>query len=137
MLGEQRLVGRDDVLLAALERRLDRRLGRAVLAADQLDEDGDRGIGREFHRIVEPADAGDAHAARLVALARRHARDLDRPPHRLGEPGGVRLDEVEQAGADRAEAGDAEGEWRVHAAGPITGWPFAGIGMTLCMLSGD
>ena len=49
VLGEQRLVGGDDVL-AGRQRRLHRALGGPVLAADQLDEDVDRGVGGEPRR---------------------------------------------------------------------------------------
>ena len=61
VLCEQRLVGGDDVLARA-ERRLDRILGNAVGAADQLDEHIDAGIARERDRIVEPLDAGRVDA---------------------------------------------------------------------------
>ena len=46
VLGQQRLVGGDDVLAGA-QRGLDGGFGRAVVAADQLDEDVDGRIGRE------------------------------------------------------------------------------------------
>ena len=43
VLGQQRLVGGDD-MLAGAERRLDSGLGRPVVAADQLDEHVDAGV---------------------------------------------------------------------------------------------
>ena len=70
--GEQRLVGGDH-RAADLERGADRGKRRAVLAADQLDEEVDVvGFGQR-HRIVEPCEAGeiDAAVARAGAGARR------------------------------------------------------------------
>ena len=81
VLGEQRLVGGDDVL-AGVQRRFDGSLGDAVLAADQLDEHLDRRIACERHGIVEPFDALEIDAAALVRVCaprrRRRMRDACR-----------------------------------------------------------
>ena len=79
-VGEQRLVGGDDVL-AGVERRLDRGRRRAVGAADQFDEDVVAGIARQRHRIVEPCRAGDVDAAILACdrAPKRRKSTIGRP----------------------------------------------------------
>ena len=68
MAREQRLVGGDHGL-AGRERRLDRASRRIALPAHQLDEHIDPGIGRERHRIGDPAQRLEVDAALLLARA--------------------------------------------------------------------
>jgi hypothetical protein len=56
VLGQQGLVGRHDVL-AGLQRRRTRGARHALLAADQLDEHIDAGIGRQALGLFEPGNA--------------------------------------------------------------------------------
>ena len=113
MLGHQRLVGGDHVL-ARPKRRLDRLLGNAVGAADQLDEHIDAGILGQGDRIVEPFDAGRVDAAVLALVACRYPNQFDRPAGALSEARFMRVKQVEQASADGAKAGDAQGERFLH-----------------------
>ena len=73
-IGEQRLVGGDHSL-PARERRLDRRLGGAVGAADQLDEDVDIGARGQRDRIVEPAMPRESTPRSRVRRARDRRDD--------------------------------------------------------------
>ncbi len=62
--------------------------------------------------------------------------DADLPPGPLLEPILVLIEQVEEACADGAKAGDAQGERLLH--GNVTDYrlAFCGIGITLCMVSG-
>jgi hypothetical protein len=101
MLGDQGLVGGDD-RLAGPERRLDRRLGRAIRAADQLDENvglvrlgqGDgvvepgrfemsKGRGLERERAETPVTAVRPPAG---AKSGRSERKLSRPAPTVPRP---------------------------------------------------
>ena len=89
-------------------------LGNAVGAADQLDEHVDAGILGEGDRIVEPFDAGRVDAAVLALVARGYPDQFDRPAGALSEARFMRVKQVEQARADGAKAGDAQGERLLH-----------------------
>jgi hypothetical protein len=84
MLGQQRLVGSHH-MQAAIERRLDRRIGRIAGAAHQFDEEVDAGMLCHFHGIVIPFEPGNIDATVAVAIACRDGHDLDRPPTGHGE----------------------------------------------------
>ena len=78
MRGDHRLVGGDH-RNPALERRLDRLVGHAVGAADQLDEHVDFAARRQLSRIGKEPGGAEIDAA--VALgARAHGRDKDVAP---------------------------------------------------------
>ena len=82
MLGEQRLVGGDDVA-AGLERRLDRRSRAAPsVAADQFDEDVDIGDLRQLDRVVEPLlPRRDRRRGRAVRSRAETAATTSSRPH--------------------------------------------------------
>ena len=107
-MGEQRLVGGDDVLAGA-ERRLDRLLGDALLAADQLDEDVDPGSRGERDRIGDEAEAGDVDVAVLAAdcAPRRPTISIGRPM-RSARSAPALGKEPQDPAADRAEPGEPE-----------------------------
>ena len=107
VLGEQRLVGGDDVL-AGIERRLDGGFGDAAVAAHQLDEDVDRGVLGEHNRIGEELRFL-RHRALLFGLRLGgDAGHFDAASGDIPEPASMRGQQVEQAAADGAEAGDAD-----------------------------
>src|SRR5262245_66242366 len=101
-MGEQRLVGGDD-MLAGSERRLDGLLGDALLTADQLDEHIDGGIGGKRHRVLDEAEARQVGVALLVTVSRRDGHDLDGTARARGEVALARRQEPQQAAADRSE----------------------------------
>ena len=113
VLGDQRLVGRDDGLAVA-ERRLDRGIGHAIRAADQFDKDIDVGRARQRHGIAEPGKAGEIDVARLVAALRRDRGDSDMAPRSRRQSGGLTVEKLDERGADGAKAGDAETQGRRH-----------------------
>ena len=102
--------------LPAAMRRLDQRARRPVGAADQLHHDIDRRVGGQRHRVVVPAQAGYGHAAVLRAVARRNRGDRDRPPGARGDDVGVVAQQLQHAAADRAQAGEGDGERPGHGA---------------------
>ena len=112
MAGEQRLVGGDD-RAADLERGRDGGQRRAVLAADQLDEEIDVGRLGERDRIVEPGDVREVDAAIAVARLRpQTAVTTTWRPSFFGELDAVLLEDADQRRADIAEAGDADPQRR-------------------------
>ena len=113
VLGEQRLVGGDDVL-AGVERRLDRLLGDAVRAADQLDEHVDARDRAPAPPDRRTSDAARVDAAVLALGARRDADDLQRTAGTLGQALLVQVRAAQAARADGAEAGDAQGKRLLH-----------------------
>ncbi len=118
MMGEQGLVGGDDVLAGA-ERGFDRILRDATVAADQLDKNIDRGILRERHGVIDKAEARNVGVAFLAAVERRHGHDLDRPADARGNRRSVRREEPQQPAAHRAEPGDPKFQrlrhWKIRA----------------------
>ena len=129
MPGEQRLVRRDHMLLG-MQRRLDRCLRRPVRAADQLDEHVDTRVGRQPNRIVDPAHAGERHAAILVARASGHSRHPERPTGVSRQPFAMFVQQLQQPDTNRAKPRDAEFQWLIHELA------FFAMGNTLCRLSG-
>ena len=111
MAGEQRLVGGDH-RAADLERAADGGQSRAVLAADQLDEEVDGVRLGEGHGVVEPLQARHVDAAVLGPRARAHRGDDHRAAELAGELGALLLQDAHQRGADVAEPGDADAERR-------------------------
>src|SRR4029453_5846715 len=114
MVGYQRLFGGNH-RPAGLERRLDRRLGRVSLPAHQLDEEIDvRGPGQS-HRIVMPSNAPEiVVAATLVARSRANPAEPDGRAGARRDQGLVVLQGIENAGAYRAEPGDADAQGSLH-----------------------
>ena len=107
VMGEQRLVGGDH-MLPGTEGGLDRVLGDALLAADQLDEGVDLGIAGELNRIGDEAKTGNVDIAVLVPIERGDGHDLDRPPDALAKVGAALGKEPQDPASDRAEPGEPE-----------------------------
>ena len=84
MMGEQRLVGGDD-MLAGAECGLDGVLRHAPLAAHQFDEDVDAGVLRERDRILHAAEGRDVDVRVPAMLERRHGNDLNGPTGACGD----------------------------------------------------
>ncbi|MDT4827358.1 hypothetical protein FQZ97_607030 [compost metagenome] len=115
--GEQRLVGRDHVLAGrdGLEHQL---LGDAV-AADELDDDVDVGVGDDFARIGDHLHAFAGHFAGTGGVEVGHHGDLDAAAGAAFDFFLVALEHLEGAAADRACAEQAyldgfHGRGRVH-----------------------
>ena len=111
VMGEQRLVGGDHRLAGAkcLAGEIE---GDALRAADQLDHRIDLGIGGERHRILVPAEALQIDTAVARAIARRDRLDGDLASGARAEQAPFCLSSRDHAGADGAEAGNAEFERR-------------------------
>ena len=104
---EQRLVRRHHRTFPGAERRLHQRQRRPLRPADQFDDDIDVGRMRERHRIVEPVQPTDVESTVLGRIARRHRRHRDRPPGARGDDVGILAQQLENAAADGAEAGNS------------------------------
>ena len=113
MFCEQRLIGRDDMLLGC-ERSFDRLARRPLVAADQFDEDVDGAVDGELRRIVEPLVGAEIDAAALRPVTGRYSRYLELAAQALGEARAVRLEEVEQTGTDGAQAGHSQSQRFIH-----------------------
>src|SRR5271170_782487 len=109
MLGDQRLVGGDD-RTTLFERGLDRVIGDAVGAADQFDEEIDRLRRGERNRIIKESDAIEIDAAVAASIASRDGGHNDRPARAVRQGLALTLQQPHQAGADNAEAGDADAQ---------------------------
>ncbi len=114
---EQRLVGGDHVLAGrdGLEHQL---LGDAI-AADELDDDVDVGVGDDFARVADHLDAFADHFAGAGSVEVGHHGDLDATAGAALDFFLVALEHLEGAAADRACAEQAyldgfHWESRVH-----------------------
>jgi len=65
--------------------------GDTFRAADQLDDGGDFGIGRERHRVLVPTDPLEIDAAITGSIARRDRLQADLTPSPRGEQSAVFL----------------------------------------------
>ena len=107
MDGQQRLVGGDDVL-TGLQRGGDGVARRAFRAADQFHHQIGAGLRRHGDGIVEPLHARQVDAA-VLALGPRADRDhLDPAAAALFDQRALRLQQLQDTGADRTEAGDGD-----------------------------
>jgi hypothetical protein len=111
--GEHGLVGGDH-MLAGGERGERGGLGRAVLAPHRLDHQIDVVAAGERDRVVLPGVGGEVDAAVAVARAGGDRGDLDGPSGAPGEQVGMRLDDLHDAGAHRAEAGEGDAQGIGH-----------------------
>ena len=109
VLGDQRLVGGDDVL-AVLDRG-EHQLAGGVGAADQLHQNVDFRV--RGHREDIPRHADTVDVARRIVAAGADMRDLDRAAHAPGDFPGVTLQNVDRAGAHRAQTCYAD-LYRIH-----------------------
>ena len=117
---QQRLVGGDH-RLAGGDRRLHQGVGGTVRAADQLDHHIDRRVGGERDRVFVPAQTRQRHAAIARTVAGGDGGDRDRPAGARGDDVGVVAQQLQHAAADRAQAGDRDGERVGHGRGPRCG----------------
>ena len=117
MRGHQRLVGGDDVLLVG-ERRPDHRGRHALGAPDQLDDNIDLRVGGHRHRVLVPAHRRQIDATVAAAVASRYRRDDQPPAGARRQQFGLAIEQLDHAGADRAEAGDRDLQCRFHRLAP-------------------
>ncbi len=113
VLGEQRLVGGNDVL-SGLECGLDRGTRDAFVAADQLNEAINPGIGRQSDRIIHPARVPQIDTTRAVTIAGRHGHDGDGTIERLAQTRTMGLEQMHKAGSDGAQPRDTEFQRLFH-----------------------
>ncbi len=106
MIGEQRLV-RGDKMLAVAECRLGERIGRAFLAADQLDNHIAIAV-RERRRIVRPRNVFQIAAALLGFVARRNANDFELAACAFANFGAALGKRMHHACAHRTKPGDGK-----------------------------
>ena len=100
MKREEHLV-RGDHAAAAVEGALDVGL-RRVDAPHDLDEEIDGGVVEEIVGVRRQDGSIELGDAVLVARLHEHARDLERGPHASRERGRVRVEQPDDAAADRA-----------------------------------
>jgi hypothetical protein len=117
MHGEQGLVGCDH-RLPGCQRGLHQRSSGPFGAADHFHHDIDSGIGRQGHGIIEPAQAGERHAAIARAVARGDRSDSDRAAGAGRDEVRILAQQRQNTGAYRAEAGEADGKRTGHNADP-------------------
>lgn len=105
MVGQQRLVGRDDVF-AVGDRRLDQILGGACIATDKLDDHIHVIAGGQGGRIVLPSEARQVHAAILGPVPCGDGGDDDGAARPCGQKVGALLDDAHDASAHGPQTGD-------------------------------
>ena len=120
--GDEGLVGGDDVL-AALDRG-QHQLARRIGAADELDDDVDRGVLDERARVAVHGDALGRAGPRPRGVAHRRAHHLDGAARAAGDLVGVATQHRHGAAADRAEAEQADPHG-AHQRAPPTAAPAA------------
>src|SRR3546814_4670533 len=102
--------------MAALLQRLARqREGGAVRSADQLYHHIGLFVPGEPAGVIDPIEARDVDAAILGAIACRYGDDLDLPPGAPRDQRAVRVEQLDHAGAYRAQAGDRNAQRFGHA----------------------
>ncbi len=106
VLGEQGLVGGDDVL-AAVD-RLEHEDARVGLPADELDHDVDVGPRHDFVRPRYKVDAVERYGALFREVARRGDLDHDVAPGAAADLLAIAAQHLDGAAADRAEAEQAD-----------------------------
>ncbi len=111
---EQRLVGGDDVP-PRVEGGFHRRARDAVRPADQLDHDVALRLARHLGGVVVPSDARQIEPPVFLARPCGHGDHTQRPPAAPGDQRAIGVDQLEDAGTDRAEAGDGNVEGPAHA----------------------
>ena len=116
VMGEQRLVGRHQ-MLAVGESRLRERPRGALRPADQLDDDIHGGEGGERPGVIPPLEPFERDPAILALVTRRDRDHLDRPARPLLEQLCVVAQEREHAAADRAQSGNGDAQGVSHGAG--------------------
>ncbi len=113
MQGKQRLVGGDDVLARA-QCGLHQTPSDTARAADELDHDVDVGRRCERQRIGLPAHAGNIDVALAGPAAGADRDEFQRPAAAQREQPAVLGQQLDDASAHGAEAGDADSERGSH-----------------------
>ena len=116
VLGDQRLIGGDDVL-AAGQRGLDDIERDPVGAADQLDDRIDFRIGGHRGGVLVPAHRRQIDAAVAPPVARRGRDDDDAAAGAQTDRFGLPLEKLDGRGADRAEPGNGDLQGWLHRLG--------------------
>ena len=124
VLGDQRLVGGDDVLVAA-KRGLDDIERDPVGAADQLDDGVDFRIGGHRGGVLVPAHRRQIDAAVAPPVASRGGGDDDAAAGAQADRFGLPFEQLDGRGADRAEPGNGDLQGWLHRFGSVL---TAGIG---------
>jgi hypothetical protein len=101
-------------VLAVFEGGVDHLLRYAVGAADQLDDDVDLGIGGHRRRILVPAHRREVDAAIAAAVASGDRNDDHPATGALRQEIGLPVEQLQGAGADRAETRDGNLQRRFH-----------------------
>ena len=113
MVREHRLVGGDEVL--ARRQRTARNGERgSVRSADQLDDHVGIATRDQFGGIVAPGEAGEIDAAIARLVTRRNRDDLDRAAGAALDQRAVLVEQLDDAAADGAEAGERHAQWFGH-----------------------
>ena len=113
VLGDQRLIGGDDVL-AASQRGLDDVERDSIGAADQLDDRIDFRIGRHGGGVLVPAHRRQIDAAVAPPVAGRGRDDDDAASGAQTDRFGLPLQKLDGRGADRAEPGNGDLQGWLH-----------------------
>ena len=108
VVGEQRLVGGDDVLVAG--DRFEHEAARRVGAAHELDDDVDGRIVEHGARVGDQDAAGELHAAVALGVDVGDPHQVEADAERVADAGAVALQELDDAGPDRAEADQADAD---------------------------
>jgi hypothetical protein len=119
---EHRLVRRDE-RFAGVERFARQGQRRAVGTADQLDHDIDIIARRQLRRIIDPGEPRQIDAALARAVARADGDNFNRPVGAALDQRGIGIENLDDAAADGAKAGEADAERLGHA--PVA--PLAGV----------
>ena len=133
VMGEQRLVGGDD-MLAGRERGLDRLLCHTALAANQLDEHVDRGILRQSDGVLHETQSGQIGVAFLLPASGRVRDDLDRAPGACGKLRLARRQQPQETAADGADPRQPKLQCITHGRNQNDRFALEAMGMTLCMV---
>ena len=119
MLGDQRLVGGDDVL--AVGQGAQHQTARRLVAAHQFDDDRDLGIVDHLERFTGQLQAGDMGGGG-VQVAGGGVGDDDLAPGATADFLGIARQNVGDAAADRAQAEQADLDRRKRAHGFMIHW---------------
>ena len=113
VMGEQRLVGGHH-MLAGGKCGLQQLPRDTLGAADQLDHHVDVWQLCQCQGIVMPGQISEIDTAVALAIARRDGADLDRPLASPRQILGMKLEQLDRAGADIAESGDRDAQGLRH-----------------------
>jgi hypothetical protein len=116
-MGEQRLVGADDVLPGG--QRLEHEAAGDARAAHQLDHDVDRRVVEDTARVADQNPARQLHAAIATRVDVGDAHQIERHAEPIADRGALALQQLHDSGADRAEADQSDADGLLsHAVSP-------------------